>query len=87
MYDFLTTLTEFRPTVSGLQWDRAPTEQQLEYDAEYGFVVSFGLPPEAMVFFLQLEVNVNAYPMLPGIRIHFVTNAKGKGTQAKARAF
>jgi large subunit ribosomal protein L5 len=35
--------------------------------------------------FPQLEVNVDAYPMLPGIHIHFVTNAKGKGAQDKAR--
>ena len=31
-------------------------------------VVSFGLPSEAMVSSSQLEVNVDAYPMLPGIR-------------------
>jgi large subunit ribosomal protein L5 len=58
-----------------------------EYDAEYGFgrrVV--WVTPAAMVFFPQLEVNVDAYPTLPGIHIHFVTNEKGKGAQDKARA-
>jgi large subunit ribosomal protein L5 len=33
-----------------------------------------------------LEINVDAYPMLPGIHIHLVTNAKGKGAQDKAKA-
>jgi large subunit ribosomal protein L5 len=44
------------------------------------------LPPSAMAFFPQLEVNVDSYPKLPGMHITFVTNAEGQGAQNKARA-
>ncbi|TDL22239.1 mitochondrial 50S ribosomal protein L5 [Rickenella mellea] len=49
-------------------------------------VVSFGLPPEAMGFFPEIEVNQDAYPNTYGMHIHFVTNATGIGAQDKARA-
>ncbi|KAF8194160.1 60s ribosomal protein l7 [Pholiota molesta] len=47
-------------------------------------VVSFGLPPSALVFFPQIEVNVDAYPKLVGMHIHFITNATGVGAQDRA---
>ncbi|KAF8333557.1 ribosomal protein L5 domain-containing protein [Cantharellus anzutake] len=49
-------------------------------------VVAFGLPPTAMGLFPQIEVNVDSYPRLPGIHIQFITNARGKGAQDRARA-
>jgi large subunit ribosomal protein L5 len=39
-----------------------------------------------MVFFPQIEVNVDAYPRLFGMHMHFITNARGVGSQDKARA-
>ena len=49
-------------------------------------VVAFGLPPTAMSLFPQIEVNVDAYPRLHGFHMQFVTNARGKGAQDRARA-
>ena len=40
-------------------------------------VVSFGLPPEAMGLFPQIEVNLDSYPKSYGMHIHFITNATG----------
>jgi len=48
-------------------------------------VVSFGLPPPAMALFPQIEVNVDAYGKMHGFHIHFITNARGVGAQARAR--
>ncbi|RXW21495.1 hypothetical protein EST38_g4363 [Candolleomyces aberdarensis] len=88
MYDFLNTLTEFvLPRLRDFNGIVLPPKSSSSTTpSTVSGVVSFGLPPEAMVFFPQLEVNVDAYPMLSGIHIHFVTNAKGKGAQDKARA-
>jgi large subunit ribosomal protein L5 len=84
MYGFLNTLTEFvllrLRDFDGIVLP--PKSSSSTTPSTVSGVVSFGLPPEAMVFFPQLEVNVDAYPMLPGIHIHFVT----KGAQDKARA-
>ncbi|KAF8318951.1 ribosomal protein L5 [Clavulina sp. PMI_390] len=49
-------------------------------------VVSFGLPPSSIGLFPQVEVNVDAYPKTHGMHIHFITNARGAGAQARARA-
>lgn len=48
-------------------------------------VVSFGLPPSSIGLFPQIEVNVDAYPKTHGMHIHFITNARGAGAQARAR--
>jgi len=38
------------------------------------------------MFFPQIEVNVDSYPKLYGMHIHFITNATGMGAQDRARA-
>jgi large subunit ribosomal protein L5 len=88
MYDFLNTLTEFvLPRLRDFNGIVLPPKSSSSTTpSTVSGVVSFGLPPEAMVSFPQLEINVDAYPMLPGIHIHFVTNVKEKGAQDKARA-
>jgi large subunit ribosomal protein L5 len=88
MYDFLNTLTEFvLPRLRDFNGIVLPPKSSsVNTPSAVSGVVSFGLPPSAMVFFPQIEVNVDAYPQLPGIHIHFVTNARGVGAQDKARA-
>lgn len=49
-------------------------------------VVSVGLPATAIGLFPQIEANVDAYPQTHGMHVHFVTNAKGAGAQARARS-
>jgi large subunit ribosomal protein L5 len=87
MYEFLGTLTEFvLPRLRefpGLLLPPASINQQTP--AGVSGVVSFGLPPEAMGFFPQIEVNLDAYPKTYGMHIHFITNAKGVGAQERAR--
>ncbi|KAH6912851.1 60s ribosomal protein l7 [Coprinopsis sp. MPI-PUGE-AT-0042] len=88
MYDFLGTLTEFvLPRLRDFNGVVLPPQSSsVNTPSAVAGVVSFGLPPQAMVFFPQLEVNIDSYPDLPGIHIHFVTNASGIGAQDKARA-
>jgi large subunit ribosomal protein L5 len=87
MYEFLGTLTEFvLPRLRefpGLLLP--PSSTSLQTPAGVSGVVSFGLPPEAMGFFPQIEVNLDAYPKTYGMHIHFITNAKGVGAQERAR--
>ncbi len=87
MYEFLGTLTEFvLPRLRefpGLLLPPASTN--LQTPAGVSGVVSFGLPPEAMGFFPQVEVNLDAYPKTYGMHIHFITNARGVGAQERAR--
>lgn len=88
MYDFLGTLVEFvLPRLrdfNGLVLP--PQSSSVNTPSAVSGVVSFGLPANAMVFFPQIEVNVDAYPKLSGMHIHFVTNATGQSAQDKARA-
>lgn len=49
-------------------------------------VVAFGLPPEAMGLFPQVELNLDQYPRAYGMNIFCVTSAKGRGAQDQARA-
>lgn len=88
MYDFLGTLVEFVfPRLRDFNGIVLPPQSSsVNTPSAVSGVVSFGLPPDAMVFFPQLEVNVDAYPKLPGMHIHFVTNATGVGAQDRARA-
>ncbi|TFK24392.1 60s ribosomal protein l7 [Coprinopsis marcescibilis] len=89
MYDFIGTLTEFvLPRLRDFNGVVLPPQSSsVNTPSAVSGVVSFGLPPQAMVFFPQLEVNIDAYPdHLPGIHIHFVTNATGVGAQDRARA-
>jgi len=88
MYDFLGTLVEFvLPRVREFNGVLLPpSSASVNTPAGVSGVVSFGLPPSAMVFFPQIEVNVDAYPKLFGMHMHFITNARGVGAQDKARA-
>ncbi|KAJ3486984.1 hypothetical protein NLI96_g3856 [Meripilus lineatus] len=87
MYDFIGTLVEFvLPRLRefpGLVMP-APSANPNTPSAASG-VVSFGLPPEAMALFPQIEVNLDAYPKTYGMHIHFVTSAEGVGAQNRAR--
>ncbi|KAF9241076.1 ribosomal protein L5 domain-containing protein [Melanogaster broomeanus] len=88
MYDFIATLTEFvLPRLrefSGIVMP--PSSTNMQTPSGVAGVVTFGLPPEALGYFPQIEVNVEAYPKPHGMHIHFVTNAEGQGAQNKARA-
>lgn len=88
MYEFLGSLVQFvLPRLR--EFDGVllpPASANLATPAGVSGVVSFGLPPEAMGFFPQIEVNQDAYPRMYGMHIHFVTNAEGAGAQNKARA-
>ena len=88
MYDFLGTLVEFvLPRLREFNGVvLPPPSSSINTPSGVSGVVSFGLPANAMMFFPQIEVNVDAYPKLFGMHIHFITNAKGVGAQDKARA-
>jgi large subunit ribosomal protein L5 len=87
MYEFLGTLAEFVPPrlreFPGLL--PPPVSTNLQTPAGVSRVLSFGLHPEAIGFFPQIEVNLDAYPKTYGMHIHFITNAKGIGAQERAR--
>ena len=87
MFEFLGTLTEFvLPRLREFPGVLLPpASANLQTPAGVAGVVSFGLPPEAMGFFPQIEVNLDAYPKSYGMHIHFITNAKGAGAQERAR--
>ncbi|EGO23734.1 hypothetical protein SERLADRAFT_392099 [Serpula lacrymans var. lacrymans S7.9] len=88
MYDFLGTLVEFvfprLREFSGIVMP--PASSTMNSPSAVSGVVSFGLPPEAMGLFPQIEVNLDSYPKSYGMHIHFVTNAEGIGAQNRARA-
>ncbi|KAH9480220.1 54S ribosomal protein L7, mitochondrial [Psilocybe cubensis] len=88
MYDFLGTLTEFvLPRLRDFNGVVLPPQSSSSNTpSTVAGVVSFGLPPSAIGFFPQIEVNIDAYPKLSGMHIHFVTNATGIGAQDRARA-
>ncbi|KAH9890353.1 mitochondrial 50S ribosomal protein L5 [Cubamyces lactineus] len=88
MYDFLSILVEFvLPRLREFQGVpmEGPSSRLDKMSAASG-VVSFGLPPQALGLFPQIEVNFDAYPQPFGMHIHFFTNAKGVGAQNRARA-
>jgi large subunit ribosomal protein L5 len=88
MYHFLETLAEFvfprLREFDGLLLP--PAKADMRTPSGVGGVVEFGLEPEAMGLFPEIEVNVEAYPRLYGMNIHCITNAEGQGAQDKARA-
>jgi len=88
MYDFLSTLVEFVfPRLREFPGLYMPgSSAPLSTPSAASGVVSFGLPPEALSLFPQIEVNLDAYPKPFGMHIHFVTNATGVGAQNRARA-
>ncbi|KAG8968678.1 hypothetical protein FRC03_006425 [Tulasnella sp. 419] len=87
MYDFIGTLAEFvlprMRDFAGITMP-PPSSNPSTPSATSG-VVAFGLPPAAMTLFPQVEVNLDSYPMSHGIHIDFVTNARGKYAQDRAR--
>ncbi|KAF7297551.1 60S ribosomal protein L7 [Mycena kentingensis (nom. inval.)] len=88
MYEFLGQLVEFvLPRLKDFPGVKLPPPgvSQNTPSAVSG-VVSFGLDPGAMGFFPQIEVNLDAYPKMYGMHIHFVTNATGVGAENRARA-
>jgi len=88
MYEFLATLVDFvLPRLKEYPGVVMPSPKSpLNTPHGASGVVSFGLPPEAMVYFPQIEVNVDAYPANYGMHIHFITNAEGVGAQNSVRA-
>lgn len=88
MYEFLGTLIEFvLPRLREFPGIVLPPgSQSMATPSGVSGVVSFGLPPQAMGLFPQIEVNMDTYPKSYGMHIHFVTNAEGTGAQNRARA-
>ncbi|KAJ7457588.1 60s ribosomal protein l7 [Mycena galericulata] len=88
MYDFLAALVEFvLPRLKDFPGVILPPPAASDHSpSAVSGVVSLGLPPAAMPFFPQIEVNVDAYPRPYGMHVHFVTNATGVGAENRARA-
>lgn len=88
MYAFLETVIDFvlprLKTFSGIPLP--PASHPRQSPSSTSGVVSFGLPPEAMGLFPQIEVNLDQYPRAFGMNIFCVTNTKGRGAQDQARA-
>ncbi|BGO96365.1 hypothetical protein NBRC10512_007455 [Rhodotorula toruloides] len=88
MYQFLETLTDFvlprLKTFAGIPLPAASTPRQ-NISLNSG-VVAFGLTPDAMGLFPQIEVNLDQYPRLFGMNIFCRTTARGRGAQDQARA-
>lgn len=87
MYEFLGTLTEFvLPRLRDFQGFSLPAPSaQMKTPSGTTGVVEFGLPPEAMGLFPQIEVNLDSYPGSYGFNLHFITNAVGQNAQMRAR--
>lgn len=88
MYTFLETLVDvvlprFK-SFNGVLLP-APTSPRQSGAAMAG-VVSFGLPPEAMGLFPEIEANSDQYPRLFGFNVQCITTARGRGAQDQARA-
>lgn len=87
MYEFLGSLVQFvLPRLrefSGVEMP--PQRRSQQTPSGVSGVVSFGLPPNAMGLFPQIEVNLDSYPRVHGLHMHFITNARGQGAQARAR--
>ncbi|KAG6816902.1 hypothetical protein H0H87_001855 [Tephrocybe sp. NHM501043] len=88
MYDFLGTLVEFvLPRIRDFGGVILPPQSSsVNSPSAVSGVVSFGIPPEAMGLFPQIEVNIDSYPKQYGMHLHFVTSATGVGAQNRAEA-
>ena len=88
MYDFLNSFVEFvLPRVRefpGLVMP-APSASDKSPSMTSG-VVSCGFGPDVLELFPQIEVNQDLYAKMHGFHVHFVTTARGKGAQNRARA-
>jgi len=88
MFTFLETLVDFvLPRLKTFQGiPLPPASQPRQSTSATSGVVSFGLPPEAMGLFPQVEINLDQYPKTFGMNIFCKTTAKGRGAQDQARA-
>lgn len=88
MYEFINTLVEFVfPRLREFRGVTMPPASAAKSSpSAMSGVVAFGLPKEAFALFPQLEVNLDSYPRMCGMHIHFITNVRGKDAQARARA-
>ncbi|KAJ3984143.1 60s ribosomal protein l7 [Lentinula detonsa] len=98
MYDLISTLSEFVlprlrdfngfpiPPTTSSHTSYLPSSANAVKPSDVTGVVSFGLPPAAMAFWPQIEVNQDAYPKMYGMHVHFITDAVGLGAQERARA-
>jgi len=88
MYDFLNPFVEFvLPRVRefpGLVMP-APSASHKSTSMTSG-VVSCGFGSAVLELFPQIEVNQDLYPKMHGFYVHFVTTARGKDAQNRARA-
>ncbi|KAG8938695.1 hypothetical protein FRC00_014557 [Tulasnella sp. 408] len=88
MYEFINSLAEFvlprMRDFAGIVMP--PPSASMNTPSAMSGVVAFGLPPSAMSLFPQVEVNFDSYPRSHGFHIEFITNARGKDAQNKARA-
>jgi len=88
MYALLDTLQTFvlprLKTFTGIPLPPASTPPQSP--SSNSGVVAFGLPPEAMALWPQIEANLDQYPRMYGMNLFFRTTAKGRGAQNQARA-
>jgi large subunit ribosomal protein L5 len=88
MYDFLNTFVEFvLPRVREFPGLVMPTPSASEKSTSMtSGVVSCGFGPDVLELFPQIEVNQDLYAKMHGLYVHFVTTARGKGAQHRARA-
>ena len=88
MYDFLNSFVEFvLPRVRefpGLVMP-APSASNKSPSMTSG-VVSCGFGIDVLELFPQVEVNQDLYTKMHGFHVHFVTTARGKDAQNRARA-
>ncbi|KDE03182.1 hypothetical protein MVLG_06335 [Microbotryum lychnidis-dioicae p1A1 Lamole] len=88
MYDLLDTLVEFVlprwKTFNGVALP--PRSAPRQSPAATTGVVSFGLPPETMSLWPQVELNLDQYPRTYGMNISLITSARGRGAQEQATA-
>jgi len=88
MWDFVGTFVDF--VLPRLRDQRGitlpPASTSMTSAGATSGVVSIGLPAIAIGLFPQIDVNVDAYPKTHGLHVHFLTNARGAGAQARARS-
>ena len=88
MYDFVQSLVDFvLPRLREFPGVQLPllSANRNSPSATSG-VVAFGLEPNAMGLFPQIETNLESYPRMHGFHMQFITNCKGKGAQDQARS-
>lgn len=89
MHDFLQNLSELvMPRLKDWNGVPLPPPSKGEHlqPSYHSGALTFGLPPQAMGLFPQVEVNLDAYPRQHGLHINVVSNAKGAGAQDKVRS-